>query len=73
MKRTIIAAASVFLMAWAFSSCGEECMTCKQNVYLNGVFQETLQTQKFCGNELIRYKDRPPMVSGSTTTKWECE
>lgn len=74
MKRTLLAVTGALMMALAISACSsEECMTCSQNVYVNDVFVETLRVEEFCGPELIRYKDRPPMISGNTRTQWECE
>ena len=75
MKRKILYATGLILMAVSLNSCEDlfpNCELCKTVTYENGnVVSEGSETE-YCGANLITIKATPPVVIGNRTTQWEC-
>lgn len=76
MKRSVAYATFFILLAISTSSCEMlfgNCKTCRQVMYdSNGnVFQEYPEAV-YCDEQLREIQAKQPVVSGSTTTRWEC-
>lgn len=76
MKRKVVYSVFLILIAVSVNSCEmlfQNCKTCRQVMYdSNGsVFQEYPEAV-YCDEQLTDILAKPPLVSGSTTTRWEC-
>lgn len=76
MKKRILFFAALLLIAAGFTSCEEifdNCKICRLNTYEDGNLINSAQEAEYCGSELIRIQNTPPVTVGTTTTKWECD
>lgn len=76
MKRKLIIASGLFLMALSFHSCDQlkSCQTCQQNTYnSSGDILTEGSPVEYCDAELIKVKAIPPATVGGVTTKYVCK
>jgi hypothetical protein len=72
MKKKLLFAASLVIIAVAFSSCEKNCKTCQQNIYVDGTLETAGSSQEYCGVSLSVVEATGDVTIGNTTTKWEC-
>jgi hypothetical protein len=73
MKKKLLFAAALVIIACTFTSCTKTCKTCKQVAYVNGSYDhDASSAQEYCGLELTGIEATPDVTIGSTTTKWVC-
>jgi hypothetical protein len=76
MKRKLLYAAGVILMAWSFNSCeGLTCKVCSQNTYnaSSGDLITAGSDTEYCDAELVKIEATPPVTVLGVTTKWVCK
>lgn len=75
MKRTLLFAVTLFLIAWGFNSCEApgDCKNCKQVTYVDGVWDHEGDTYEYCGTELLGIEAEPDLVYLNVRTTWECK
>jgi hypothetical protein len=72
MKRVLMYAAGFIFITLSFSSCEQNCKTCQQNTYINGVLDHEGSPAQYCGTDLTSIEATPDYVLGNQVTKWEC-
>jgi len=72
MKRKILFGAVVLFLAWAATSCEDNCGFCKKVTYENGVVINESSETEYCGTDLLTQKATPDLTIGSLVTKVEC-
>jgi hypothetical protein len=76
MKRKLLYAAGVILIAMSFNSCeGLTCKVCSQNIYntASGDLVSAGTEAEYCDAELIKIENTPPVSLLGVTTKWVCK
>jgi ABC-type proline/glycine betaine transport system substrate-binding protein len=76
MKRNLLFAGILFLVAWGFNSCealNGDCKHCKQVTYVDGVWDHELDTYEYCGAVLLGIEAEKDIVYLNTRTTWECK
>ncbi len=75
MKRKLLYAAGVILIALSFNSCeGLKCKVCSQNTYnaSTGDLINAGSEAEYCDAELIKIEATPDATILGVTTKWVC-
>jgi len=75
MKKKILYAAALLLLAWAAQSCEAlgDCQFCRMVMTDTVTGDKTYGNEtEYCGAELLAIKATPPVTTGQTTTTWEC-
>ncbi|HUX96126.1 MAG TPA: hypothetical protein VMV47_10365 [Bacteroidales bacterium] len=72
MKRKILFGAVVLFLAWAATSCEDNCGFCKTVTYEDGVVINQTAETEYCGTDLLTQKAKPDITIGSLVTKVEC-
>lgn len=74
MKRKLLYAVSIILMAWSATSCEAlgECKFCKIVTKENGQVTSESGETEYCGAELIAIQAKGSTTVGSVTTSYEC-
>lgn len=72
MKKKILFGAVVLFLAWAATSCEDNCGFCKTVTYEDGVVINSDTEREYCGSDLIKQKAIPDIKVGALTTKVEC-
>jgi hypothetical protein len=73
MKKKLLFAAALVVIACTFTSCTKTCKTCTQVAYVNGSYDhDVTSAQEYCGLELTALEALDPVTLGDTTTKWVC-
>ena len=75
MKRNLLFAGTLFLIAWGFNSCEalNDCKHCKQVTYIDGLYDHEGDTYEYCGAALFAIEAADDIVNLNTRTKWECK
>jgi hypothetical protein len=74
MKRKLMYAAGLVLMAMAFTQCEKSCKICQQNTYdasSDALITSGSETE-YCGASLTRIEITGPVTVAGITTKWVC-
>jgi hypothetical protein len=72
MKRKLIIAGVFVLFSLTFTSCEKTCKNCKIVTYIDGVYDSELDTNQYCGAELIVIQNTPDVINGNMRTTYEC-
>jgi hypothetical protein len=73
MKRKLLYAAGVLVIAMSMSTCTKNCKTCQQNTYdANNTLLTSGSETEYCDASLIRIEATPDVTVLGTTTKWVC-
>ena len=75
MKRKLVYAAGLLLIACTFTSCemlGDGCQICQTVSYENGNPIAWGTEAEYCDHELIAIKAITPTTTNGVTTQWEC-
>jgi len=75
MKRKLLYATGVILIAFSFNSCeGLTCKVCSQNTYnaTSGDLITAGSDIEYCDAELIKVEATPPVTVLGVTTKYVC-
>jgi hypothetical protein len=64
----------LFLLA-TIPSCElfDDCKTCKQVTYIEGVYNSQTEGKLYCGEGLREIRKTEPVLDGNILTQWECE
>jgi hypothetical protein len=78
MKKKVLYAVALLMMASLFNSCEDSCKTCSYVIYdSNDEFVRSELAAEYCGADLIARQAAPDVVVGEgdllTTTKFECD
>jgi hypothetical protein len=76
MKRKLLYAAGVIIIAFSFNSCeGLTCKVCSQNTYnaSSGDLITAGSDTEYCDAELVKIEATPPVTVLGVTTKWVCK
>jgi hypothetical protein len=72
MKKKIIYAAILILLAIGFTACEKTCQYCKKVYYVGSTYDHEDGESQYCGLELITIQGTGPVTIGGYTVKWEC-
>jgi hypothetical protein len=76
MKKKVLYAAAFLFIAWAATSCEalDDCKFCKMVMTdtVTGDVNESDTETEYCGAKLLAIETAPPVVTGTTSTTWEC-
>jgi len=75
MKRRILLVVGFILITCSFNACellSGNCETCQWVEYDNGVRTNEGDPIEYCDEDLLLYKNTPPVTVGSITTRVEC-
>lgn len=72
MKRKIVFAVVLVLIAWSFTSCEKKCKFCRTVTYDNGVEINSTSSSEYCGASLVAKESTPDIEIGTLLTRVEC-
>ncbi len=76
MKRKLLYAISFLFISWAANSCEAltDCKVCRlvMTDTVTGVVTEDRNETEYCGADLIAVQVQKPIISGTTSTEYEC-
>jgi heterodisulfide reductase subunit B len=74
MKRKLLYAAGILVIAMSMSTCTKNCKTCQRNTYdANNTLVSSESATEYCDAALLRIEATPDATVLGSTTKWECK